>query len=251
MSAKTRSLGEVGDNTYFIADLHLDPAHPQAYALALGFLQQVRGARALYILGDLFEYWVGDDSGITLYQDVMAALAMLSASGCHLFVMLGNRDFLLGEEFAQAAGAQLIREDELLVTIDAEPVLLMHGDTLCVDDTDYQTFRQQVRDRQWQQAFLNKPVQERIDYANQLRERSRTFSATKTSEVMDVNIEEVRSRLAAHRCRTLIHGHTHKPYVHLDETPHSQRLVVGDWHPAHAQFVVKDKQGFHLRTFDG
>lgn len=245
------SLGEVPDSTYFIADLHLDPAQPRAYALALNFIQQVHGAKALYILGDLFEYWVGDDSGIPLYQDVVSALATLSGSGCDVFVMLGNRDFLLGEDFAQAARAQLILDDELPVTIDDEPVLLMHGDTLCIDDTEYQAFRTQVRAPQWQQSFLDKPVKERIAYANQLREQSRELSSTKTSELMDVNVAEVQSRLAAHQRHTLIHGHTHKPYVHLDESPQSQRFVVGDWRPAHAQFVLKDNEGFHLRTFEG
>ena len=243
------SLGRVCDSTYFIADLHLDPAHPQTCALALNFFQQVHGAKALYILGDLFEYWVGDDSGIALYQDVITALATLSRSGCELCVMLGNRDFLLGEDFAQAAGAQLVREDELVLTIDAKPVLLMHGDTLCVDDTDYQTFRAQVRDQQWQQAFLDKPVQERIAYAEQLRGQSRHLSAAKTPELMDVNIGQVQSRLAVHGCRTLIHGHTHKPQVHRDEAPETRRFVVGDWHPAHAQFVARDEKGLQLRTF--
>ena len=244
-------LGELNHATFFIADLHLDAAQEQAYALALDFLTQVRGAKALYILGDLFEYWVGDDSGIALYQDVMTALASVSASGCQLSVMLGNRDFLLGDDFATIAGAQLIRQDEIALTIDGESALLMHGDTLCVDDSDYQAFRVQVRDRQWQQAFLDKPVSERIAFANQLREQSRTLSAAKSTEIMDVNIGEVASRLAAHQCHTLIHGHTHKPDVHYDETPGSRRYVVGDWHPRSAQFVVKDRQGFHLRTFSG
>jgi len=192
---------------------------------------------------------VGDDSGVALYRDVISALATLGKHDCEVIVMLGNRDFLLGEEFAKATGATLIRDDELIINIDGEPVLLMHGDTLCIDDTEYQRFRQQVRDPQWQQSFLAKPVDQRIAYANQLRDQSRELSSSKSADIMDVNVDAVRSRLAAHQCHTLIHGHTHKPSVHLEEIPQSKRFVVGDWHATHAQFVLKDNAGFHLQTF--
>ncbi|MFK8078726.1 MAG: UDP-2,3-diacylglucosamine diphosphatase [Granulosicoccus sp.] len=239
----------MGSHTVFIADLHLDPGQPLQCQLALNFLQQARHAKALYILGDLFEYWIGDDAGIPLYNEVVDALAVASAH-CQITIMLGNRDFLLGEEFASAANATLIREDELVIELDGKPVLLLHGDTLCTEDREYQAFRQQVRDPQWQQTFLDKTIDERIAYANYLREQSKQLSAEKTTQLMDVCASQVQSRFDASACKTMIHGHTHRPHIHTDKVTERCRVVLGDWHPDHALYALHDSTGLHLRRFE-
>ena len=236
---------------YFIADLHLDPDKKTSYQLALDFLTQARDAKALYILGDLFEYWIGDDAGLALYSDMIEALAALSANQCQLTVMLGNRDFLLGDAFAQAAKARLVREDELLIELDSEPVLLLHGDTLCTDDHEYQAFRQQVRNHKWQEDFLAKSINERLTYAQHLRAQSAQISADKSHELMDVNSARVQSRIEDTRCPTMIHGHTHRPFVHVNDADNTRRFVLGDWHPDRACYVVRNSTGIHLKRFTG
>ncbi len=235
--------------TYFIADLHLDPAQAQSYELALSFFAQIKGAHALYILGDFFEYWIGDDAGVELYADIVTALTQLSDSGCAVTLMHGNRDFLLGTRFAHTTHSTLVCDDELVITLDDQPVLLMHGDTLCIDDKPYQAFRQQVRDSAWQNAFLAKSIDERIAYATHLREQSQALTTDKAQTLMDVNERQVQSRLATTGCQTLIHGHTHRPAVH--HRSERTRWVVGDWHPSGAKYVVHDAQALHLRQFDG
>ena len=236
---------------FFIADLHLDPGRAQAYTLALDFFESLPARASLYILGDLFEYWIGDDAGIKLYPEIINALAKLDDRRCKTFVMHGNRDFLLGHSFAEAAKVHLVREDELLIRHDGLPVLLMHGDTLCIDDKPYQAFRQTVRDPQWQASFLNESVDERSAYAQQLREQSSELTSRKAQSIMDVNEACVRERLAAHDCHTLIHGHTHRPAVHHQQHGSGyRRLVVGDWHDTYAQYAVSDKEGLQLKRFD-
>lgn len=231
----------------FIADLHLDPDLNGPYELALRFLNQASSAQSLFILGDLFEYWIGDDAGLTLYQPVIRALESLSVAGCALTVFLGNRDFLLGPAFADATGARLVTEDEQLVTLDNQQILLMHGDTLCTDDQDYQQFRKLVRDPSWQQSFLSLSVNERLQKAQELRTKSKMAGASKSTSIMDVNEIDVQARLAANACKTLIHGHTHRPFFH--HTPTSQRFVVGDWQTDHADYVLYDGEKLCLKTF--
>lgn len=261
----------------FIADLHLDPepdsgqgsgvgsfadpdlsdspedhSNPEAHRtaeLALRFLQQAHGKQHLYILGDLFEYWLGDDAGLPLYEPILSALRAVRDSGCSVTVMLGNRDFLLGQAFAEAAGVTLITDDELIITLGDHPVLLMHGDTLCTDDSDYQRFRRNVREPRWQQQFLAKSVDERRHHAEALRAASHDASVGKSAVIMDVNTQSVSGRLQATGCQTLIHGHTHRPATHQGPDAGQQRLVVGDWHPDHAQYVEWDGSDFQLKTF--
>ena len=163
--------------------------------------------------------------------------------------MLGNRDFLLGDAFADASGANLVRDDELLIDINGETILLMHGDTLCIDDRDYQQFRSQIRNRESQAAFLAKSIDERIAYAGHLRDQSREHSAQKTLEIMDVNTREVQARLKMHDCHTLIHGHTHRPADHVNLPSGNRRLVVGDWHATQAQYVLFDGKQLALKTW--
>ena len=231
----------------FIADLHLDPASKRTMDLALRFIQEAQGASHLYILGDLFEYWLGDDGGIKLYTPVIQALRKLANSGCAITVMHGNRDFLLGEQFAKESGATLIRDDELIIHLNNEPVLLMHGDTLCTDDTDYQRFRTMVRNPQWQSEFLGLSIEERTQQARQMRTSSKDASAGKRSCIMDVNTDMMNDRMRIHDCQTLIHGHTHRPAVH--ELGSARRWVVGDWHPDNACYVRFDGEQLELLEF--
>ncbi len=218
--------------TLFIADLHLDPARPAITDLFLEFLAaEARRASALYILGDLFEAWIGDDDDTSDYQRVAAALRDLSAQGTAIFIAHGNRDFLLGERFATACGARLLGE-ETVIDLYGTPTLLMHGDTLCTDDTDYLAFRAQVRDPAWQQDFLAKPLAERRRIAQGLRERSTASTRDKPAAIMDVNPDTVARVMAAAGVHQLIHGHTHRPAIHdfeLDGQP-ARRIVLGDWY---------------------
>ena len=237
----------ISGSQIFIADLHLDPANVATTELALRFFADVQGKEQLYILGDLFEYWLGDDAGIALYTPILNALRQVSDSGCPVSVMLGNRDFLLGEAFARYIGATLVSDDELLITIDQQPVLLMHGDTLCTDDTDYQRFRKNLRSPSWQKQFLAKAIDERRHQAEALRSASHEASSLKSMATMDVNTDTVLQRMQWQQVETLIHGHTHRPAVHRLE--HGNRWVVGDWHNDHAQYVQWADGELKLMTY--
>ncbi len=236
---------------YFVADLHLDLSNSKAYKLALTFFKSIRQSQGIYILGDLFEYWIGDDAGLELHREVIEELYSLSVAGIPLVVMLGNRDFLLGPQFSQATGAQVVREDEYLIKLAGESVLLMHGDTLCTDDADYQEFRQQLRSSKWQSWFLSQTIEERVATAKGLSAQSKEHSANKTNELMDVTESTVAARLLANNCSTVIHGHTHRPAEHIDPANQNKRFVVGDWHNDHALYVVHDECGLQLCRFDG
>lgn len=213
----------------FISDLHLDPRRPAITRLFLDFLQAERGCGALYILGDLFEAWIGDD--VTAGQEpVLEALAAFSRQ-TPLYFMHGNRDFLVGERFADVTGARLL-PDPSLVDLFGQPTLLMHGDSLCVDDEEYQRFRRMVRDPAWQAEFLARPPAERIAYAQQARKVSSERNQGLAEYLMDVNPGEVESALRRHGVACLIHGHTHRPAVHsldVDGRP-CRRIVLGDWY---------------------
>ena len=217
--------------TLFIADLHLDPKRPVVFNLALNFLtHRACQADALYILGDLFEVWVGDDDETLTYQSIWAALHNLTTSGIPVFIMHGNRDFLLGQHFAATTGSQLIYEP-YLIDLYGTQTLLMHGDSLCTLDTDYQAFRQQVRNPQWQAQFLALPLAQRHQMAQQARAESLTKGQITAEAIMDVTPEAVRAALETHDIYTLIHGHTHQAAKHelaiKGQTAH--RWVVGDW----------------------
>ena len=215
----------------FISDLHLDESRPAVTRLFLDFLQQ-RAARAeaLYILGDFFEAWIGDDA-VPPGHPVIAALRALTASGVPLYVMRGNRDFLLGSRFEEITGAKLLA-DPTVIDLDGTPTLLMHGDSLCTDDREYQQFRAMVHNPPWQAQFLAKSIPERIAMAKQARQESMSRNSTLAEEIMDVNQEAVRATLEEHGVRRLIHGHTHRPAVHKLETRdgEAERIVLGDWY---------------------
>ncbi|RKZ83340.1 MAG: UDP-2,3-diacylglucosamine diphosphatase [Candidatus Parabeggiatoa sp. nov. 1] len=234
--------------TLFIADLHLDPKRPNTLTFCLDFLAgRARQATVLYILGDLFEVWLGDDDDEPVYQPVLTALHHLTASGVFVFVMHGNRDFLLGEGFVAATGCQLI-DDPHLIDLYGTPTLLMHGDSLCTLDVDYQAFRQQVRDPLWQAQFLAKPLAQRRIFAQQARTHSQAKTQMTAEAIMDVAPEAVISALETHNVYQLIHGHTHRPAMH-QLTVNGQtayRRVVGDWRDESAIILSCTAEGCQL-----
>lgn len=216
-----------------ISDLHLCPSRPKVARAFLGFLEgPARQAGALYILGDLFEYWVGDDA---LAEDAFAsatarAMSELANHGVPAYLMVGNRDFLLGPAFAAAAGITLL-PDPTLMELAGVPTLLMHGDSLCSDDLAYQAFRSQSRAPAWQAAFLSQPLAARRAQAEAYRRQSEEAKAGKDSTIMDVNPETVAAALRSHAYPRLIHGHTHRParHEHRVDGHLCQRWVLPDW----------------------
>ncbi|MGD8429488.1 MAG: UDP-2,3-diacylglucosamine diphosphatase [Ectothiorhodospiraceae bacterium] len=226
----------------FISDLHLDPVRPAITELFLRFLEEeAQRCQALYILGDLFEAWIGDDA-VTGEEPALAGMRRVADAGVPVRVMRGNRDFLLGPRFADLCGAELL-PDPTVIRIDDEPVLLMHGDSLCTDDIEYQKFRATVREPQWQRWFLSLPIAERVEYAQRARSESGERNQAIDDYLMDVNADAVEAAMNQYAVRRLVHGHTHRPAVHqlklggLD----GQRIVLGDWYD----------QGSVLRWRDG
>jgi UDP-2,3-diacylglucosamine hydrolase len=220
-------------HTLFISDLHLSTQHPGSAQLFLRFMQNVApSANALYILGDLFEYWAGDDDlDDPFHTQVAQALKILTSGGTRLFIMHGNRDFLISDKFAAACGATLL-PDPVLLDLYGIPTLISHGDMLCTDDIDYQAYRKQVHEPAWQQQFLALPLTQRKNFIAQLRMRSENEKIHKSSEIMDVSGTAVAELLSSHGYpRFLIHGHTHRPghsLHHLDGHT-CERWVLGDW----------------------
>jgi UDP-2,3-diacylglucosamine hydrolase len=216
----------------FISDLHLEESRPDITEAFLTFLQdKALGIDALYILGDFFEAWIGDDERTPLQETVASALRDVKASGTAIYFMHGNRDFLIGEDYCQRAGATLL-EDPSVVDLYGTPYLLMHGDSLCTADVEYQKFRANMRNPQWQQMILQRPLEDRKTMARQLREISMAKNQGKEESIMDVTPEEVVRELEAHGVQDMIHGHTHRPAEH-DLTANgkpAKRIVLGDWH---------------------
>jgi UDP-2,3-diacylglucosamine hydrolase len=235
--------------TLFISDLHLDAGEPDAIRRFTEFVdREAIAARSLYILGDLFEAWIGDDDDDPRLEPVVAALARLTAAGVACAVMHGNRDFLLGARFCAATGCRLLTDYER-VDLYGEPVLLSHGDLLCTDDTRYMTLRAQLRDPEWQRDFLAKPLSERRKIANDLRQLSTTEIAAKSYEIMDVNQPTVMQTMREFDVSLLLHGHTHRPAIHrfsLDGKP-AARIVLGAWHDG-ATIVRWSAAGYRLDT---
>lgn len=213
-------------SAYFISDLHLDADRPALTATFAHFLRTITDCDSLYILGDLFETWIGDDDDSALASEVAQHLCAFRDSGAQLFLMRGNRDFLLGESYSERCGAVLL-DDPTVIDLYGRPALLMHGDTLCTADTDYQAFRRTVRDPAWQARTLSLPLEERRSLARQLRRESLDATRDKAQDIMDVTVSEVDTAMSAHQVDLLIHGHTHRPAQH--ETSLGERWVLGDW----------------------
>ncbi len=218
--------------TLFIADLHLQTEEPAITAGFLRFLAgEARKADALYILGDLFEAWIGDDDPNPLHQEIAEAIGALTQSGVPCYFIHGNRDFLVGQRFARACGMTLLDEEEVL-DLYGRQVLIMHGDTLCTDDAGYLAFRAKVHTPWIQRLFLALPLFIRRRIAARMRANSKAANSSKSLEIMDVNPQAVVDALQRHQVQWLIHGHTHRPAIHtLDANGQPAfRVVLGAWH---------------------
>ena len=219
-------------STLFISDLHLHPERPHITRAFFAFLHnRAQGAEALYILGDFFDAWIGDDDDSELSQDVARELFRLKQQGTRIYFLHGNRDFLLGDHYAQQAGMTLLPES-CVIDLYGTPTLLLHGDTLCTADQDYQQFRKVVRSQEWQQQILAQPLAARRALAAQLREKSQSLNSMKAEDIMDVSPAEVIAQMEAAGVKRLIHGHTHRPARHLlnINSQSAERIVLGDWH---------------------
>ena len=231
----------------FISDLHLDEARPDLTGGLIRFLdEEARAADKLYILGDFFEAWLGDDHDTSFNRSIIDALASLSADK---FIMHGNRDFLLGQDFCRAAGARLL-DDPTVIDLPQGPALLMHGDSLCTRDTAYMEARKTLRSTAFQEDFLAKTLEEREAFARELRGKSRNHTRETAADIMDVTPTEVENIMTACNVRTLIHGHTHRPAVHQLEIngQTAWRYVLGDWDRS-MQYLVVTETVTELKSF--
>jgi UDP-2,3-diacylglucosamine hydrolase len=232
----------------FISDLHLDADRENLTRAFIQFLsEQCQTIDELYILGDFFELWLGDDDKSPLNNEVVEALSSLP---CDVFIMHGNRDFLIGEAFCNAAGAKLL-PDPYTINLGDQPALLMHGDSLCTRDEEYMKARTLLRSDAFQQDFLSKQMQERKIIAEQIRGKSQKVSREKAEDIMDVTPEEVTKVMNQARTSILVHGHTHRPAVHevaLQFGP-GTRYVLGDWHTS-MQFLRANGSDLNLVQYD-
>ncbi len=222
---------------YLISDLHLTSDRPDILNAFSKFLSERAARLKLYILGDLFEVWLGDDDDSPLANEVRAKLKAFTSNGGQLYLMPGNRDFLLGEDFCKAVGATLLNDPTVHV-IGSKPTLLMHGDTLCTDDVEYQKFRKMSRDPSWKASVLSQSLEERRAIAKNLRQMSSDANSNKPENIMDVNTTTVDEFMCLYEIKQLIHGHTHRPLHHQES--HGDRWVLGAW----------DKEAWILKITD-
>ena len=226
--------------TYFIADLHLAQNRPDITACFLHFLKkEALKAQTLYILGDLFEAWIGDDDDSAYLTTIAKALTTLSSFGTNIYYIHGNRDFLLGKRFAQMSAMTLLPEVDL-IDLYGQEVVIMHGDTLCTRDIAYQKFRKKSRSWWWQTIVKSLPLFIRKKIAADYRKKSAAATATKSQDIMDVTPQEVVNCLENHQSQLLIHGHTHRPAIHelIANSKEAQRIVLGDWYEQGAWLKV-------------
>ena len=238
--------------TLFISDLHLCAERPEVNAAFFHFLQtSAAEAEALYILGDLFEAWIGDDDPAPLSQQVIRALRALTDGGTRLFFLHGNRDFVIGKRFARETGATLLK-DHALVTIGDEQVLVLHGDTLCTDDIPYQKFRRRIRNPLLLGIMRRLPLKTRQDIGLKGREKSMAANSNKSASIMDVTPATVTAMMKEYGVATMIHGHTHRPFCHelvLDDGTEARRIVLGDW-GLKGWVVSENDEELKLSSFD-
>jgi len=231
----------------FISDVHLSSDTPEIAASFLQILKQkAPEADALYLLGDVFEYWLGDDAITDAHQPFINAIREISDAGIPVYFMHGNRDFLVGEKFADLCACTLLN-DPCVIDLYGTPTLLMHGDLLCTDDTDYQVFRKTVRNPDWQSQFLNMSIPERLAMAKKARDASQAQTSAHmqdAEEIMDANHETVKQYLLDAGVRQMIHGHTHRPAIHEFELNGNtaKRVVLGDWHPEPSYLMISKNE---------
>ena len=231
--------------TLFISDLHLDPARPAVITALAEFLQHNTDCHALYILGDLFEAWVGDDDDAPLAVDIAHLFRAFTSAGPRLYLMVGNRDFMLGQDFCQSVGASLL-QDPTVIDLYGTQTLLMHGDSLCTSDQEYMQFRAMVRSAQWQTQMMTSPIEDRRALAAQLRTMSKDASSNKAEDIMDVTPAEVDKVMSEAGVDRLIHGHTHRPARH--KVAGGERVVLGDWE-SHGWYIEASASDFELIEF--
>lgn len=239
-------------STWFISDLHLQVKQPAIQHLFVEFLHALpANTQALYILGDFVEYWVGDDMLSSDFghflQPSIQLLKKLVDKGVPVYLQRGNRDFLIGEQFTSATGIELL-PDLALIDLYHTPTLLLHGDLLCTDDSAYQQARQLLRNPQWQEQFLSQPLTARIAQAEQMRMQSRLSMQTKDEAILDVNPEAVSTLFRQMGVTRMIHGHTHRPAMHIVNLGNTSglRVVLGDWHTTKASFLCANADGLSL-----
>jgi len=236
-----------------ISDLHLSPTDSRNVRRFFGFLErEAKTAEALYILGDLFDAWIGDDNETSPIPEIKGALRKLSDGGCRVFVMHGNRDFLIGPRFATETGCSLL-EDPTILELNGTATLLMHGDLLCTDDVEYQKARLFLRDPAFIEEFVSKPIPERAALAAEYRRRSGEATSTKASDIMDVNQQAVEQYMRQYGVLQLIHGHTHRPAIHefqLSGTP-ARRIVLADWQAGGGEVLRIGNEGFRTESLGG
>jgi len=237
--------------TLFVSDLHLDGSRPAATDAFLNFLNnEAVSADAVYILGDLFEFWIGDDDPDSEYGRVTAALAKLTATGVRCHIMHGNRDFMLGRAFFKASGT-IFLHDPTLIYVGGQSVLLSHGDVLCTDDIGYQRFRRIVRNPVVQKIYNSMPFSWRQRITLKIRGSSKANYGSKPPEILDVNQQAVEHFLREYGVRTLLHGHTHRPAIHrfsMDDQE-TTRIVLGDWY-GRSSVLKWDSNGPELQQAD-
>lgn len=220
------------NHTLFIGDLHLDPTHQEAVGWFLHFLQHdACNADALYILGDFFEVWIGDDDETDFAKSIISALRKYTDQGIPTYFMHGNRDFLIGKRFAKATGITLLK-DPTCIDLYGTKTLLMHGDTLCTDDKAYQKARRRLRNRFIQWLFCKLPLAKRQKIAANFRKKSQAHTSTTATDIMDVNQQTVQEMMDHYQCQHLIHGHTHRPCMHEFQNKGTtyKRTVLASWH---------------------
>jgi len=234
--------------TLFASDVHLSAPRPDIVALFVELLTLARHAEHLYLLGDCFDRYLGDDDTTAPHPEIIDALGTLTAHGVPVSITHGNHDFLLGGDFFQRTGCRLLA-DHTVIDVAGKRVLVMHGDTLCIDDHSYQAFRTYSHDPGNQKSFLAKSLEERILEAEHIRTQSRQATQLKTDDIMDVNQEAVRTTMREHGVSLLLHGHTHRPGIHdfLLDGHDAQRIVLGDWYERDS-LLVWDNDGYRFGT---
>jgi UDP-2,3-diacylglucosamine hydrolase len=237
----------------FISDLHLEDGRPQATEILRRFLQgPATEADALYLLGDLFEFWIGDDVLTDTAEQVAAELSALRQKGVRSYFVHGNRDFLLGPDYARLSGMELLPTTSV-IDLYGTPTLLLHGDTLCTDDYEYQAFRRQVRDPSFQQMFLALPPSQRLAMASNARDASKQHTGSAAMGIMDANANAVERAFADNSVARMIHGHTHRPMVHhhpLAGGGNGTRVVLADWY-SNGSYLQVDAQGHQSMALSG
>tara|TARA_A100001015_G_scaffold128773_1_gene142827 strand:+ start:100 stop:822 length:723 start_codon:yes stop_codon:yes gene_type:complete len=227
----------------FISDLHLDKTRPEVNKYFINYLDNInKDVTDLYILGDLFEYWVGDDDPMDGLNAIRASISQLGAK-INIWYMHGNRDFLISKKICSSLNMHFL-EDPTVITKNGQRLLLLHGDTLCTDDNEYQKFRSLVRSDEWQKQMLSKSLKERLALAENLRKKSINANAHKNESIMDANINEVDTLIESYKPNIIVHGHTHRPNIHKHNLnqEYIYRYVLGDWYDRFFILSLKNKK---------